>query len=228
MQPADALTALGKAIASGRPRIAIADMDWTVFAEQFPQGSSARAFLNGFLPPRAVAEEISTAAPLVEENKSELDILRSAPRSERQPRMEALIRSSARKVLGLSAGRPMPSESPLQDLGLDSLMALELRNVLAQAVGRSLSATLLFDYPAIRGLAQHLCSLVFPASEEIPPVAASDAGHDARNGHRHAFDTAQSGSAEPHLAGLDSELDAMSDAEAEELLLAELNRKGHS
>ena len=58
------------------------------------------------------------------------------------------MRGAARKVLGLSASRPIPAETALQDMGLDSLMALELRNVLAQAMGRPLGATLLFDYPS--------------------------------------------------------------------------------
>jgi acyl carrier protein len=108
--------------------------------------------------------------------------------------MEAFIRALARKVLGLSAEHPMPGEMPLQQLGLDSLMALELRNLLAQALGSPLKATLLFDYPTIRGLAQYLLALT-------------------------VADKKESDSTE-HL-----DFSAISDAEAEELLVAELDRK---
>src|ERR1700676_1992733 len=105
----------------------------------------------------------------------------------------------------------MHVDTPMQEFGMYSLMALELRNVLAQALGRPLSATLLFDYPSIRGLSQFLLSMVAPQEPEVaitPRVTKSD-------GLAH-------GGAFP----LDQELAAMSDDEAEELLLAELDWKG--
>ena len=110
----------------------------------------------------------------------------------------------------------MPGETPLQQLGLDSLMALELRNVLAQAFERPFSATLLFDYPTIRGLAQYLLGSAVPETNSTVPVAGSfDAGRQPAPGNG---------------KGLADDLDfsALSDAEAEELLVAELDRKERS
>jgi NADPH:quinone reductase-like Zn-dependent oxidoreductase/acyl carrier protein len=225
MLPATALEALGEAILSGRARATIADVDWAAYRAQFPAGTATRGFFEGFLP---VGQETTTAAlagratqgkaiqgqsiqSKANRDAEEVAAILGAGRVERAPRMEAFVRAAARKVLGLSAGRPIPGEMPLQELGLDSLMALELRNVLAQALGRPLSATLLFDYPTTRGLAQYLLSLLLPEGASTTGVSKDDAFRVQ---------------AEAESAGLEAELAAMSDDEAEELLLAELDRKG--
>jgi len=222
MLPATALAALGEAILSGKARATIADVDWAAYERQFPEGSAGRGFLAGFLPGREGAIPTASRATQSSANRDadEIAAIGGAGRAERMPRMEAFVRAETRKVLGLSAGRPMPGEMPLQELGLDSLMALELRNVLAQAMGRPLSATLLFDYPTIRGLAGYLLSL----TESNAIEDGSSPGDEHTSGAKTpAYEFGSS------LVDLDQELAAMTDAEAEELLLAELeqmDRKG--
>jgi acyl transferase domain-containing protein/NADPH:quinone reductase-like Zn-dependent oxidoreductase len=219
MQPAAALAALGGAILSGHPRVTIADVDWDVYREQRPAGSSSGKFFATFLPDATRKSSVVTGSLSIGKigsspsrtDAGEIASIREAARSERLPRMEAFVRAASRKVLGLSAGRPMPVETPMQEFGLDSLMALELRNVLAQALGRPLSATLLFDYPSIRGLSQFLLSMVVPQEPDSATVTSV---------------TSSDGLAHMGAFPLDEELAAMSDDEAEELLLAELDRKG--
>ena len=65
------------------------------------------------------------------------------------------VRALAAKVLGASP-RSVDLDEPLRDLGLDSLMAVELRNRLGAAVGRTLPATITFDCPTVSALATHL------------------------------------------------------------------------
>jgi NADPH:quinone reductase-like Zn-dependent oxidoreductase/acyl carrier protein len=215
-----ALDALGAVLLSGRSRVTIADVRWKSYLEQFPSGSPAHAFFLGHAP-SGDSDAGHTAnraglgkAPLLQSRAvEEIAAIRGAARAERFPRMEAFVRTSARKVLNLSLEHPMPGETPLQQLGLDSLMALELRNLLAQALGSPLKATLLFDYPTIRGLAQYLLTLAVPEREETGQATEKvKAGWqtDAAGG----IDSAE-----------DFDFSAISDAEAEELLVAELDRK---
>ena len=55
----------------------------------------------------------------------------------------------------------------------DSLGAVELRNRLATALGRNLRATLLFDYPTLHALADHIEQDVLGIPAVVEPVAAA-------------------------------------------------------
>ena len=224
MPPSAAFAALNSALRSGGSRAIIADLDWQAFQSQFPNGSAARGFFEQFLPPQTslVLQEIpasghAAGAPIQATQAASIQadpllLIRSAPRSERLSRMETWVRACARTVLGLSSGRPVPSELPLQELGLDSLMALELRNILAQSTGRPLSATLLFDYPSVHELSVYLLPFIdVETKDDFTGLEVSE------NPHELELQTA---------AAFAADLEAMSDIEAERLLLAELDGKG--
>jgi acyl carrier protein len=69
--------------------------------------------------------------------------------------LEAHLTEQISQVLRLPAGE-LSRETPLPTLGLDSLMALELRNRLELSLGVTLSATLIWGYPTISVLAPFL------------------------------------------------------------------------
>ncbi|MFD7721704.1 phosphopantetheine-binding protein, partial [Streptomyces sp. NPDC059814] len=61
------------------------------------------------------------------------------------------------------------SDKPFQELGLDSLTGVELRNRLARSTGLSLPVTVVFDHPSPAALAGHVLSV---ATAEIEKSAA--------------------------------------------------------
>ncbi|MGV9380277.1 type I polyketide synthase, partial [Nonomuraea sp. NPDC003707] len=76
--------------------------------------------------------------------------------AERRAMLTDLVRGSAATVLGFADGSAIDRQRQFQDLGFDSLTAVEFRNQLNAATGLQLPATLIFDYPTAEAVAEFL------------------------------------------------------------------------
>jgi epothilone polyketide synthase D len=85
-----------------------------------------------------------------------------------------MVRAEVARVLSLPSFAQVAADKPLQELGLDSLMAVELKNSLSQRAGATLSATLAFDHPTPQAIAKYLLSDVLRLAEpsRAQPAAA--------------------------------------------------------
>jgi acyl carrier protein len=88
------------------------------------------------------------------------DLLAALSDKERRERVNSMVRDEIALVLGLRSASDVVPTQPLDRLGLDSLMAVELRNRLSDRFGTRLPATLLFDYPTVATLGRHLLEQV--------------------------------------------------------------------
>ncbi|MFJ2604252.1 SDR family NAD(P)-dependent oxidoreductase [Streptomyces sp. NPDC087425] len=89
-----------------------------------------------------------------------VDRLAALPEADRAAEVLALVRDESARVLGLTSPDAVEPDRPLREHGLDSLLAVELRNRVSARVRAKLPATLLFDHPTPRRLAAHLLTSV--------------------------------------------------------------------
>ena len=131
-------------------------------------------------------------------------ILEQAPPGNRMAVLMEQLERRAAQTLGLAPGRRIEPLRPLQEIGLDSLMAVELRNALSVLLEHPLSATLLFDFPTLEALGRYLADAVLCLN-----MGEAAAGRPAV----------------PEGAVVStSDLAILSDQEAEVMLIAELKR----
>nr|WP_237270136.1 type I polyketide synthase [Streptomyces caniscabiei] len=85
-----------------------------------------------------------------------------------------LVRAESAVVLGHEDAGAVASDRAFQELGFDSMTAVELRNRLTARTGIALSATLAFDHPSPAALTEHVLAQLLPEHQAAPhsPVDA--------------------------------------------------------
>jgi acyl transferase domain-containing protein/NADPH:quinone reductase-like Zn-dependent oxidoreductase/acyl carrier protein len=168
IDPRGGFAALEIALRGKRAQVVVCPVDWPRLLRHSSRNGQLAPLLKDFKKPvstsrrmrdtRAIEESASSAAA----PKTVLltERLATAAPNQRRALVVEQIRRDAGRVLGLENLESLSNNKPLNELGLDSLMAVELRNVIGTAVGRNLSPTLLFDCPTVDALTSYLCRSV--------------------------------------------------------------------
>ncbi|MDX3580038.1 type I polyketide synthase, partial [Streptomyces sp. FL07-04A] len=118
-------------------------------------------------PPRRPAPPAAPAATGADQRPLTQRLAQMSP-EEREKSVLHLVRTEVADVLGHADARRVESERSFQELGFDSLTAVELRDRLAAATGLRLSATLPFDHPTATALTAQLLSRLAPHDAPQP------------------------------------------------------------
>jgi len=173
LPPADALALLDAVVAGDRPHTMVAAIDWAALARA--------------LPGRRVPPVLSRLASPVPDAAGGVDraALVALAEPDRTARLETLLRHELGGVLGLAPEERLERDRSLATVGLDSIMALEVKHRLEAGLGIVLPLARIASGPSIAELARELARQLDVAGDGAPfAVAPPGAWGDERQPSR--------------------------------------------
>ncbi|WP_201789581.1 type I polyketide synthase, partial [Mycobacterium avium] len=172
MSSQEALELMDTALIVDEPFLLPAHIDVAALRVKFDGGTLPPMFVDLINAPTRRQVDDSLAA--AKSKSALLQRLKGLPEDEQQAVLLDLVRSNIATVLGSSSPEAIHPDRAFQELGFDSLTAVEMRNRLKAATGLALSPTLIFDYPNSAALAGYMYRELVGASEQ--PAAAAAPG----------------------------------------------------
>lgn len=200
--PAQGLALLGRLLTAPLPQVGVVPINWPTFLDHF------NARVPTFFAELAQAQPapVLRHAESATHDSAIMQQLAAAPPQRRPGLLRDFTRATVGHVLGLATAR-IDDELPLSTMGLDSLMAVELRNLLGVGLGlqRRLPATLAFDYPTVMAITGYLAADVLSLSEPAVETPSPSVPADSTT-----------------MTTMIDELEELSDAEIDRLLAEKL------
>jgi len=170
--PQQGLDAFDAALGTGDPHVVVLRMNWSKLLSRVP-GGSIPPLLSGLQAgpvPRVAAGIRSPVEQTI------LDEFQEAAPEVRATLVRDYIRAAGARILGMNPSQSIDGRLSFNELGFDSLLALELRNTLQSAFHLDLAAAAIFEHPNADSLgafiAQDLLQLPATAGEEIVAATA--------------------------------------------------------
>jgi microcystin synthetase protein McyG len=153
--PAEAgFNALGFLLAANVTQTVVAKVDWGKFKAVYEANKQRRLLLDIEVASENEPEEATVKQPEI------LQKLKTAQEGDRHDLLVAYLQSEVAQVLGLGSTHLPDPQQGFFNMGMDSLITLELRNRLAASLNCSLPSTLAFEFPTINDLVAYLSTEV--------------------------------------------------------------------
>jgi NAD(P)-dependent dehydrogenase (short-subunit alcohol dehydrogenase family)/acyl carrier protein len=161
-----ALQALGMVLRASPVEQCVADLDLQRLSSFIPTtgaGLYAEVLSQGADSSGDTATDANRLAPLGQ-----------ASQAERPAMMLLLVQELAAMVMGQSDPTCIESDRPLQEQGFDSLMTVDLHNLITKTFNVELPVSLLFDYPTPEKIGRFLLEevLAWPAADKSDSVVS--------------------------------------------------------
>ncbi|HLF25322.1 MAG TPA: SDR family NAD(P)-dependent oxidoreductase, partial [Anaerolineae bacterium] len=167
------IAALERVLELGAPQLAVLAVRWGTFLAQHPRGHQSAYFAE-----LAREAQVTDPAGMSAPRSDILQQLEQATAGERYDLLLDHVRSQVITVMRFGRETMLEPDQGFFRLGMDSLMAVELKNRLQSSLGCALRSTLAFDYPTLAALTQYLFAELFPAEANATtpeaPAAADD------------------------------------------------------
>ncbi|MDP2290714.1 MAG: acyl carrier protein [Actinomycetota bacterium] len=116
------------------------------------------------------------------------------------------LREEVARALGIAEPLAVDVEQGLFEMGMDSLMSVELKSRIERAVGSNLPSTLTFNYPNILALAGYVVTEVLPESSAAvapaSPARTAETNRDETSGETNRDETSHDDASEDELAAM--------------------------
>jgi acyl transferase domain-containing protein/NADPH:quinone reductase-like Zn-dependent oxidoreductase/aryl carrier-like protein len=167
IEPARGAALLGRVLETGAPALGVFRVDWDAYCRQAPASSLLRD-----LECRAATDTANrTANDVAKQPRSEIPQPLAGASPERlRASLEGFVHEQLRSVLGVPADQALDHRARLPELGLDSLLAVELLHRLRTGLAPSLNvpSSLLFEHPTLAQVTDFLMKSCEPVASGSP------------------------------------------------------------
>ncbi len=172
LNPEQAMQILELLFKQDKPQVGVFQVDWSIFSQDRRVEVQRPILAELIIPSKLQANEI-------ESNSATSDLLNQLQLADHRDHYEILVtylQKQVHQILKLPSSQLPEPQQGFFDMGIDSLMAIELKNLLESHLHISLPTTLILEFPTIHELAAYLEQevVILQSSQETPQIDSPD------------------------------------------------------